>query len=206
MKITLLILFSTYLFGIQNNNIYENGHLTFSSGNLHEIRDDVETSVRDYLNEMKTELGHALAHEFPLLKQEDGLGNSQHLIFQQTKNGIPVFGKTIRVHINHKEIISSLSSNIRIINISTTPTFSKMDAMATLRDQVPFSKKSYLKYKKLYIYIKNDSPHLVYSIESISFEQSLNYFVDAHSNEIIDQFSLTFNEGPTTGLGINLVN
>ena len=108
MKITLLILSSTYLLGIQNN-IYENGHLTFSSGNLHEIRDDVETSVRDYLNEVKTELGHALAHEFPLLKQEVGFGNSQHLIFQQTEHGIPVFGKTIRVHINHKEIISSLS-------------------------------------------------------------------------------------------------
>ena len=69
MKITLLILSSTYLFGIQNNNIYENAHLTFSTGNLHEIRDDVETSVRGYLNDMKTKLGHELAHEFPLLKK-----------------------------------------------------------------------------------------------------------------------------------------
>ena len=115
MKIKLLILLSTCVWGIQNNPIYKNGQLIFSSGNLHEIRDDVETSVRDYLNIMKTELGHKLAHEFPLLKQEDGFDNSQHLIFQQTENGIPVFGKTIRVHINLNEIISSLSNNIRTL-------------------------------------------------------------------------------------------
>ncbi len=52
----------------------------------------------------------------------------------------------------------------------------------------------------------NGAPHLVYSIESISFEESWNYFVDAHSNQIIDQFPLTFNEGPTTGSGINLLD
>ena len=206
MRNILLILLSTCLFGIQNNSIYENGHLIFSSGNLHEIRDDVETSVRGYLNDIKTDLGHELANEFPLLKQIDGFGESKHLVFQQTENNIPVFGKTIRIHINNKGIISSLSSNIQSINIATTPSFSKDDAINTLKKITHFSKKSYLKYKVLLIYVKNNSPHLVYSIESISFEQSWNYFVDAHSNEIIDQFPLTFDEGPTTGSGINLLD
>ena len=72
MKIILLMLLSTCLWGIQNKTIYENEQLTFSSGNLYEIRDDVETSVRNYLNNIKTELGHELAHEFPLLKWEKG--------------------------------------------------------------------------------------------------------------------------------------
>ena len=92
MKIILLILLSTSLFGIRNNTIYENGVLKFSTGNLHEIRDDVENSVRDYLNDIKTELGHKSPHEFPLLKQNAGFGDSEHLVFQQTKNGIPVMG------------------------------------------------------------------------------------------------------------------
>ena len=206
MKIIFLILLSTSLFGIRNNTIYENGMLTFSTGNLHEIREDVENSVRDYLNDIKTELGYESSHEYPLLKQNTGFGYSEHLVFQQTKNGIPVFGKTIRVHINHKEIISSISSNIQSIDISTIPSFSKIDAMTLLKNELPFSKKSYLKYKELLIYIMNGVPHLVYSIESISFEKSWNYFVDAHSNQIIDQFPLTFDEGPTTGSGINLLD
>ncbi len=142
MKIILLILLSTSLFGIRNNTIYENGMLTFSTGNLHEIRDDVENSVRGYLNDIKTELGHESPHEFPLLKQNTGFGDSEHLVFQQTKDGIPVFGKTIRVHINHKEIISSISSNIQSIDISTTPSFSKIDAMTLLKNELLFSRKS----------------------------------------------------------------
>ena len=206
MKIILLILISTSLYGIRNNTIYENGMLTFSTGNLHKIREDVENSVRGYLNDIKTELGYESSHEFFLLKQNTGFGYSEHLVFQQTKNGIPVFGKTIRVHINHKEIISSISSNIQSIDISTIPSFSKIDAMTLLKNELPFSKKSYLKYKELLIYIMNGVPHLVYSIESISFEKSWNYFVDAHSNQIIDQFPLTFDEGPTTGSGINLLD
>ena len=155
MRAILFLLLSTSLFGIQNNTIYENGQLTFSSGNLHEIRDDVETSVRGYLSDIKTKLGHEAAHEFPLLKQVNGFGESEHLVFQQTENDIPVFGKTIRVHINQKGLISSLSSNVRSINISTIPSFSKMDAMSILKDELPFSKKSYLKYKELLIYVKN---------------------------------------------------
>ncbi len=206
MKKIIFLLF-VFLWGLPPKKVFQHNYLKFSSGKFYEIdKNDVENSARRYLKQIREELGHHSAHEFPLIKNKSGHENSQHLIFQQTYNNIPVFGNTIRVHINNKYIISSISSNVEPINISTTPSFSKIDALNKLKNQLSFSKKSYLKYIDLQIYAKDENFHLVYSIESISFDESWNYFVDAHTNEVIDKFPLTYDDGPTTGSGTNLLN
>ena len=65
---------------------------------------------------------------------------------------------------------------------------------------------TYLKYKNLQIYIQNSIPHLVHSVDAVSFEDSWRYLVDAHTGEIIDKFPLIYEEGPVIGNGINLLN
>ena len=54
------------------------------------------------------------------------------------------------------------------------------------------STSAYLKYQNLQIYIQNSIPHLVHTIDAVSFENPWRYMVDAHSGAIIDRFSLIF--------------
>ena len=151
----IIFLLIIFLWGIPPKKVIQNNYLKFSSGELYQIdKNDFEKSVRKYLKEIRQELAHNFVHEFPLVKNKSGYGSSQHLIFQQTYNDIPVFGNTVRVHINNKQIISSISSNIEPINISTTPTYSKIEALNKLKNDIPFSKKTYLKYIDLQIYGK----------------------------------------------------
>ena len=79
----------------------------FSSGELHHLVGEPESSVRDYLQNIRDKLGHENAHIFPLDYYKDGKYGTRHFSFQQTYNGIPVFGRYIRVHI-HGDVITSL--------------------------------------------------------------------------------------------------
>ena len=69
----------------------------FSSGELHHLVGEPESSVRDYLKSIRDKLGHENAHKFPLDYYKYGKYGTQHFSFQQTYSGIPVFGRYIRV-------------------------------------------------------------------------------------------------------------
>ncbi len=180
------------------------GQIYFSSGQLHHLKGEPESSVRNYLESIQNKLGHENAHKFPLDYYKDGKYGTRHFAFQQTYNGISVFGRYIRVHIQG-DIITSLSSNIDNIDISVVPIITKSGAMDIIRP-VYISTSTYLKYQNLQIYIQNSIPHLVHCIDAVSFEDPWRYKVDAHTGEVIDKFPLLYEEGPVIGSGINLLN
>ena len=110
----------------------DGGGIYFSSGQLHHLKGEPESSVRNYLESIQNKLGHENAHKFPLDYYKDGKYGAQHFSFQQTYNGIPVFGRYIRVHI-HGNVITSLSSNIDDIEISVVPIITEYWSMDIIR-------------------------------------------------------------------------
>jgi len=176
----------------------------FSTGELHHVVGEPESSVRNYLESIRDKLGHKNAHKFPLDYYKYGKCGTRHFSFQQTYNGIPVFGRYIRVHI-HGDVITSLSSNIDDIDLSIVPIITESGAMDIIRPTY-ISTSTYLKYQYLQIYIHNSIPHLVHCMDAVSFEDPWRYMVDAHTGEVIDRFPLIYEDGPVIGSGTNLLS
>ena len=59
------------------------GLLRFSTGKLHHITGDPESSVRNYLYSLRNNLGHEIAHMFPLDYYMEGINNTRHFTFDQ---------------------------------------------------------------------------------------------------------------------------
>ena len=151
----------------------------FSSGELHHLVGEPESSVRDYLESIRDKLGHENAHMFPLDYYKYGKYGTRHFSFQQTYNGIPVFGRYIHVHIQGG-VITSLSSNIDNIDLSVIPIITESGAMDIIRPTY-ISTSTYLKYQYLKIYINNIITHLLHCMDAISFVYPWRYLLDDHT-------------------------
>ena len=91
------------------------GRLRFLTGELQYVKEDPESSVRNYLYIIRDKLGYENVHAFPLDFFKDGKNGTRHFSFQQTYKDVPVFGRSVRVHIGN-DMITSLSSNIENID------------------------------------------------------------------------------------------
>jgi len=207
MKALYLILSITIVFSNQEKNQNPpQKHFNYISGQLKSITKNPEYSIREYLSNNKFQSGYTNEIDFKLKTINVDKNNTTHLIFQQYYLNIPVFGKTIRAHINKNNQLSSISSNIVQFDIPVQPTFPIKEAINKIKLIKKPDRRSYIKYNQLYIYLNENKPHLIYSLEYVDFENPYNYFIDAHSGEIILEFPLSFQDGPTTGSGINLLN
>ena len=180
------------------------GRLRFASGELHHLKARSESIVRSYLYSIRTNLGHDNLTALPLASCPPGPTAPGHFSFKQEYNGVPVFGRYIHVHING-DIITSLSSNINNLDLSTIPLITGAAAMNIIRS-VYVSSFTYLQYRNIQIYIQNDIPHLVHTIDIVSLEDPWRYMVDSHTGEIIDVFPLIYEDDPVIGSGTNLLN
>ncbi len=187
---------------VETNDDFQ--RLRFSTGELYHLKGDPESSVRSYLKTLKEKLGDNNIQNFPLYYYKNGKNNTKHFCFQQIYKDIPVFGRYIRVHVSD-EMITSLSSNIDTIELSIFPAITISGALDIIRPDYILSS-TYLKYQNLQIYIKNNIPHLVHTIDAISLEDPWRYMVDAHTGEIIDRFPLIYDDGSVFGSGINLLS
>ena len=164
--------------------------LRFSSGEIHYINSRDEATIREYLQNMQDKLGVIDAQHFPFYFMKDGKEFTRHFVFQQTYNDLSVFGRFIRIHM-HKNLITSISSNIENITVNTVPIITQYGALDIIRpNYIEIS--SYLKYKKLQIYIKNNMEYLVHTIDVINMEFADRYMIDAHTGMVIDIFSLIY--------------
>ena len=182
----------------------DNGRLRFATGRLHHLIGELELSVRSYLESIQDQLGYINVHKLPMDFHNDKKNRTRHFLFQQIYKNVPVFGRYIRIHASG-EMITSLSCNIDNIDLSVVPLITEAGAMDIIIPDY-IATNAYLKYHKLQIYIQNRFPHLVHTIDAVSFENPLRYMIDAHTGEIIDFFPLIFDDGPVFGSGINLLN
>ena len=144
--------------------------------------------------------------DFEYSKNEkiDQFGNT-HLIFQQSYNNIPVFGRYLRAHFNSTGKLSSVSSNIYPnLSINSIPELNPLEIKSIASNYVHADNIS-ITNPKLSILIKDNVPLLCYTLDLIGFEEAWRYFVNANSGEVESKHSLVQHDGPTTGSGINLL-
>ena len=148
-----------------------------------------------------------LADRFGSLKNIDGekvdtYGNT-HIKYQQFYNGVPVFGRSVRAHFNSNGFLSSMSSNLfPDIEIDIRPSLN----LSSIDEILSQNKKTATTTTpELIVLIKENSPILCYKIDTITFEESWRYYVNANSGVIEEMLSLVHTDGPTTGSGTNLL-
>ena len=132
-SLLLLFLFSFPLNANENNsNLYIAKNLSI------QLSGDIKNSLRVYLEKNKNQTGYTNHSDFRLREISYGNKNYQHFIFDQYFNNIPVFGKTIRAHINNNNILTSISSNIEQIEINTLPIVSTgLQLLERISKQIP---------------------------------------------------------------------
>ena len=183
-----------------------NNKLKFATGDLYHINNHNEKKMRDYVKTIDDQLGNLNAYLFPLVYHKIGQNSTEHYVFQQAHKGIPVFGKYLRLHTNGN-IITSLSNNTEPVLTNNIPYINKKESMDIISKTITnTNNNNYVKYEKLQFYLFNNKTYLAHTISVVDFEYPWRFFVDAHTGDIIDKIPLFYEDGPTLGSGINLLN
>lgn len=148
--------------------------------------------------------------EFVLsLVQEDPLPGRQHLRYDQYHQGIPVFGGQIIYHMKDGIVESINGEYWDISNINTSPELSHKEAVSIYRSSIREPNAvSVSSGNSLIIFPAGEGEfRLAYEITLAKEDYfSTTGLIDAHSGEILIQYSnIHFDEG-TIGLGINVHN
>lgn len=138
--------------------------------------------------------------------KEDKAGNT-HIRFDQTYQGIPVWGAQILVHFNKDGSIKSVNGRWEPTpQIDITPILSKEDALKIakedLKNQKNFSKEP---VAELLIFPWQDETHLAWQVTLIpDLAHDWKYFVDAKTGTILLKYNDVKDDGSVTALGVML--
>jgi thermolysin len=115
-----------------------------------------------------------------------------HTRFQQTFEGVPVFGGEAIVHLNQDGSVSSMTDNlVRNVNVNSVPSLSLEDAVS--RATKLFGCGDCLTEQpqvEMVVIRRNDKDHLAYRVELTRIDGSAEtskpvYFIDAHTGKKI---------------------
>ena len=135
----------------------------------------------------------------------DPITNNKHYILTQFSDGIEIFGKKVRLHLNKYQIVSTFSSNFFNGSFDrSTPSLNKEEIYNIIETDFTLENKAY-KNEKIIYYVRNNHANLTYQIDAVTYMQAHRYIINAHSGEIIKKWTLIYDEGPTTGEGENLL-
>ena len=132
--------------------------------------------------------------------------NQKHYQINQIHEGIPVFGRNIKIHYNIYDQPSSMSSNFHYGDFEhSIPTLSLDDARLIIINDFTLIEFIYKNINLMY-YIKDGIGKLVYHIDAIAYDQAYRYLISSHNGNIIKKWTLIHDEGPTEGIGRNLLS
>lgn len=196
-----------YLFNegdLENLEVYINddGYLQFISGSFSDIKVESPEEAILSLYSIKTLMG-GLVPKLELnwvSTSKDEYGSSFR--FEQTYNGVPLYGQSVVVSTDSDGKTTSLqSSYIKDININTTPVITEQEAI----NKVHNAGLEDVHVDKLYIFMKDSLPQLAWNVFAKDADQiQYNYLIDAITGEEIYQNTLEVSEmqiGETTGNG-----
>jgi len=136
----------------------------------------------------------------------DSKNNQKHYQMNQLHYNIPVFGRSIKIHYNIYDQPSSMSSNFHKGEFENSiPTLSLDDARVIIVNDFALIEFIYKNINLMY-YIKDNIGKLVYHIDAVGYDQAYRYLISAHTGNIIKKWTLIHDEGPTEGIGRNLLS
>jgi bacillolysin len=113
----------------------------------------------------------------------------KHVRFQQSYEGIPVWGQQLIVHFNAQNVATSTSGSIQPITqkIATKPKIDGVTASATTMNAMGDGAKA--QDNALYIYQHKGAPRLVYIVNVMKNLRRTMIFVDAETGLVLTQIS-----------------
>lgn len=167
----------------------------------------------DFLSHHKLEMGLGDSDVWSLQSEEAGKNGYVHFRYQQSHQGIPVYGNSYRLHAKGGKVVSANGSYLPKIKLNTTPALSLAEAVAIASQDMNGTEapqKDNTKAAQLMPELSSfvSEPHLVimdikmpdfsgsyalaYKIELNSNTEldSKSYFIDAHSGIILNRISL----------------
>ncbi|MBI5695322.1 MAG: hypothetical protein HZC51_06210 [Nitrospirae bacterium] len=141
----------------------------------------VEDAALDFIDRHRNAFGLKNAkREFKLIRRDEHEEGDVNLRFNQSFNGVPIWGKELIVHIDKtKDLDLIISENVPTPDIDTTPLITAEEALSTVRAdlKIPSDNTFWKHEKELVIY--NDI--LAYRVNIMGGE----FFVNAKNGSII---------------------
>ncbi len=179
-----------------------------------------------FINEAFASLKNALKltggrNEFKILQQEADAYGNYHIKFQQTKDGVDVYGAQAWLHFRANGTISFTGRTIptpktNVAQINITQVAAEKIAMVDMQKKYPFTEKSTQVLKALNllpfvsekILLPNEGSLQTALVWHVSVRPDMmhlwEYFVDANSGAIVNKYDHTCAVGPATGTATDL--
>jgi len=179
-----------------------------------------------FINEAFASLKNALKltggrNEFKILQQEADAYGNYHIKFQQTKDGVDVYGAQAWLHFRANGTISFTGRTIptpktNVAQANITQVAAEKIAMVDMQKKYPFTEKSTQVLKALNllpfvsekILLPNEGSLQTSLVWHVSVRPDMmhlwEYFVDANSGAIVNKYDHTCAVGPATGTATDL--
>ena len=137
--------------------------------------------------------------------QEDSVYDTQHYIVSQRIEGIPVFGRSARVHFSDRSDYASVSVDFFEGDWdSPLGAMNENEALSIVRQDFDLENATFKKIEQKY-YIKDSYAHLCYFIDAATYDEAYTYVISSVTGQILNRFSLIQTDGPIVGSGENLL-
>lgn len=123
--------------------------------------------------------------------EKDSLG-MHHVRFNQTVNGVPVFGGQLIVHLRDGFITAVNGTYFPDLQVDTTPHLTQNEALVIVLEDVGDAAAEFRADRSgLVVYIDSGQPFLTWKINVFSWRNLGNwlYFVDAHNGQIVHKLN-----------------
>jgi len=133
------------------------------------------------------------AQELTLARiDHDGL-DMQHVRFDQTVNGVPVFGGQMIVHLRGDEITAVNGKYFPNVSVDTSPRLTQAEALASVLADIGDAEATFNAGRSgLVVYVDEaQQPYLAWKVNAFSWKNLGNwlYFVDAGSGKVIHKLN-----------------
>jgi bacillolysin len=140
--------------------------------------------------------------------QQDDNGLT-HLHYQQVYQGLEIWGRDIRVHINRDGLVESFNGRY-----TPTPSYlsvenillNKNNAEEIVRNEFIVQANEVNSRELIYVDV-NEKAHVIWLINiKKGLAENWYYFVDANTGKILKKYNHIMTDGPVTGSGVDLFN
>jgi Zn-dependent metalloprotease len=149
----------------------------------------LETVARQFMQEFFWQ--DASVFDVVIYKQRvDTLKQNTVVRFQQTMNGIPIFGSSFVMHITKDNAVVFMSGRVTSTLIDTAPTLSS-DRATQIANQHLDQANEITQSPELIVYAYDESPQLTWHLilSTTKTIGSWHYFIDAHSGNVVAHYN-----------------
>ncbi|MGB9890536.1 MAG: M4 family metallopeptidase [Anaerolineae bacterium] len=165
----------------------------FIGGQIPAEQPDPEQAARAFFDRYAALYSIAVPQrELQLARLEEDPIGMHHIRFNQTVNGVPVFGGQLIVHLRDGFITAINGNYFPNLQVDTSPRLTQDEALAIVLGDVGDDAAEFRADRSgLVVYVENGRPYLTWKVNVFSWRSLGNwlYFVDAHNGQVVHKLN-----------------